>query len=169
MRWFGFLLVMLGAGGIGFSLVGEYVQRINNLEQIRNMMHYINDAIVYEHATLPEAFRKTALRMNDSFGEFLMKTAKQTEEFSGEDVAFLWKTNASKWKGSMNKNDFREFENCMNQTGFSDAKSQSEALKSYEQRLELTLHKLTQQKEEKCKLYQTVGIMAGLFICILLL
>jgi len=38
----------------------------------------------------------------------------------------------------------------MQQTGFSDAGGQSQALKAYEQRLELLLHRLTEEKEEKC-------------------
>ncbi len=169
MKWIGFLLVLTGTGGIGFSLVGEYTMRIRVLEQIKHMMHYINDLVLYENVCLPEAFRKTSARIEDPFGSFLEKVAYQLEDFSGEDIAFLWKSNAAMLKGNMNKKDYLEFSDCMKQTGFMDVKGQSQALKAYEQRLDLQIHKLSEQKEEKCKLYQTIGIMSGLFVCILLL
>lgn len=168
MKWIGFLFVLAGTGGIGLSLVGEYALRLRLLGQIRDMMHYINDLVLYEYASLPEAFAKAAERMEEPFSDFLKKVAGQLEEFSGEDVSFLWKSNAQMLRSLMNKKDYREFECCMQQTGFSDAKGQSQALKAYEQRLELTLHRLSEQKEEKCRLYQTLGIMSGVFVCILL-
>ncbi len=169
MKWIGFLLVLAGTGGIGLSLVGEYALRIRTLSQIRDMMHYINDLVLYEYASLPEAFARTAERMEAPFSDFLRKVAGQLEEFSGEDISFLWKNNAQMLKDTMNKKDYSEFSECMQQTGFSDAKGQSQALKAYEQRLELMLHRLSEQKEEKCRLYQTLGIMSGVFVCILLL
>lgn len=169
MKWIGFLLVLSGTAGIGFSLVGEYTMRIHMLSQIRNMMHYMNDLILYEYASLPEAFARTADRMDAPFSDFLKKVSFQLEEFSGENVSFLWKNNAQMIKERMNKKDYAEFADCMKQTGFSDAKGQSQALKAYEQRLELQLHRMTEQKEEKCRLYQTLGIMSGVFFCILLI
>lgn len=169
MKWIGFLLVLAGTGGIGLSLVGEYALRIRTLGQIRDMMHYINDLVLYEYASLPEAFARTAERMEAPFSDFLRKVAGQLEEFSGEEISFLWKNNAQMLKDTMNKKDYLEFSECMQQTGFSDAKGQSQALKAYEQRLELMLHRLSEQKEEKCRLYQTLGIMSGVFVCILLL
>ena len=169
MKWIGFLLVLTGTGGIGFSLVGEYAMRIKILGQIKEMMHYINDLIMYEYASLPEAFTRTAERVGAPFSEFLRKVAGQVDTFSGEDISFLWKSNAVMVKELMNAKDYQEFLSCMQQTGFSDAKGQSGALKAYEQRLELLLHRLSEQKEEKCKLYQTLGIMSGVFVCILLL
>ena len=168
MKWIGFLLVLAGTGGIGFSLVGEYSMRIRILGQIKEMMHYINDLVMYEYASLPEAFCRAAERVESPFCDFLQKTAGQMEAFCGEDLSFLWKNNAVMLKDVMNAKDYHEFLGCMQQTGFSDAKGQSQAIKAYEQRLELQLHRLSEQKEEKCKLYQTLGIMSGVFVCILL-
>lgn len=169
MKWFGFLFILAGAGGVGFSLVGEYVMRIRTLGQIRDMIHYINDFVLYEYASLPEAFSKAGDRMEPPFSDFLKTVAAQMEEFSGEDISFLWKNNAMKLKEVLRKKDFEDFSNCMQQTGFSDVKEQSRALKAYEQRLELELHRLSEQKEEKCKLYRTLGVLSGVFVCILLL
>lgn len=168
MKWIGFCLVLLGSAGVGFSLVGEYSLRIQTLSEIKTMIHYINDRVLYECVPLAEAFKRTAARMNSPFREFLEKVADQMEEFCGEDVSLIWKGNAELLKNWINKQDFKEFQQCMGQTGFMDVQGQSQALKVYEQSLELKLVRLMEQKEEKCKLYQTLGIMSGVFVCILL-
>lgn len=168
MKWIGFCLVLLGSAGVGFSFVGEYGLRIQTLSRVRTMIHYINDMVLYECIPLAEAFKRTAVRIESPFREFLEKVADQMEEFCGEDVSLLWKNNAELLRGLMNKEDFSEFQRCMEQTGFMDAKGQSQAWKAYEQSLELKLVRLMEQKEEKCKLYQTLGIMSGIFVCILL-
>ena len=46
MKWIGFFLVLIGSGGIGFSLVLEYTGRLRELTTGRQMIHYIADAIL---------------------------------------------------------------------------------------------------------------------------
>ena len=48
MKWIGFFLVLIGSGGIGFSLVLEYTGRLRELTAVRQMIHYIADAILYD-------------------------------------------------------------------------------------------------------------------------
>lgn len=168
MKWIGFCMVLLGSAGVGFAMVGEYGLRMQTLSQIRTMMHYINDMVLYECIPLAEAFKRTAARVESPFREFLTRVADQMEEFCGEDVSMIWNNNAELVRDVMDKRDYAEFLHCMQQTGFMDAKGQSQAFKAYEQSLELKLAGLTEQKEEKCKLYQTLGIMSGIFVCILL-
>ena len=48
MKWIGFFLVLIGSGGIGFSLVLEYTGRLRELTTVRQMIHYIADAILYD-------------------------------------------------------------------------------------------------------------------------
>lgn len=56
MKWIGFFLVLIGSGGIGFSLVLEYTGRLRELTTVRQMIHYIADAILYDGLPLAEAF-----------------------------------------------------------------------------------------------------------------
>ena len=168
MKWIGFFLVLIGSGGIGFSLVLEYTGRLRELTAVRQMIHYIVDAILYDGLPLAEAFFRCSMRIEGEYGAFLEKTAQQLETFCGEDPAWLWKSNAAMLSDRLKKKDWEKFADCMAQTGFSDPGGQVQVLRLYEEELSDQIIKLEKQKEEKCKLYQTIGIMAGVFICILL-
>jgi stage III sporulation protein AB len=169
MKWAGFLLMLLGSGGAGFCMAAEYMERIRRLSQIRELLQYMQELIVAECIPLPETFLRCADRVEEPFCAFLRTVSGQMDEFCGEDVALLWKNNAPLVKNVLHKKDYEGFRRCMEQTGFMDAKAQGQALRTYEQSIELQLAQLIQQKDEKCRLYQTLGIMAGIFVCILLI
>ena len=103
MKWIGFFLVLIGSGGIGFSLVLEYTGRLRELTTVRQMIHYIADAILYDGLPLAEAFFRCSMRMEGAYGAFLEKTAQQIETFCGEDPAWLWKSNAAMLSDRMKK------------------------------------------------------------------
>ena len=71
MKWIGFFLVLIGSGGIGFSLVLEYTGRLRELTTVRQMIHYIADAILYDGLPLAEAFFRCSMRMEGEYGAFL--------------------------------------------------------------------------------------------------
>lgn len=169
MKWIGLFLVLVGSAGAGFAVSGEYTGRIKTLKQVCMMLRYIQDLIVTEYIPLPEAFSRCGERMDAPFSDFLFKVAGQMDEFCGEDVEMLWKNSAPLVKPVMHKKDYEMFLHCMKQTGFMDASGQGQALRAYEQSVERQLTCLTEQKVEKCRLYQTLGIMSGIFMCILLL
>ena len=81
MKWIGFFLVLIGSGGIGFSLVLEYTGRLRELTTVRQMIHYIADAILYDGLPLAEAFFRCSMRIEGEYGAFLEKTAQQPEHF----------------------------------------------------------------------------------------
>ena len=68
----------------------------------------------------------------------------------------------------LKKKEWEKFQECMDQKRFPAQGGQVQVLRLYEEELSDQIIKLEKQKEEKCKLYQTIGIMAGVFICILL-
>ena len=80
MKWIGFFLVLIGSGGIGFSLVLEYTVRLRELTTVRQMIHYIADAILYDGLPLAEAFFRCSMRIEGEYGAFLEKTAQQLQE-----------------------------------------------------------------------------------------
>ena len=114
MKWIGFFLVLIGSGGIGFSLVLEYTGRLRELTTVRQMIHYIADAILYDGLPLAEAFFRCSMRMEGAYGAFLEKTAQQIETFCGEDPAWLWKSNAAMLSDRLKKKDW---ENCIFRCG----------------------------------------------------
>lgn len=169
VKWIGFLCIVLGSSGIGISGTRDYNRRIETLTQIKQMMHYIQDMVRQEHLPLSEAIGRSALRMEGIYGDFLSDVASQMELFCGEDIALIWHKQAEKLKKLLGKQYYAEFEHCMDQTGFATATAQADAIRQYERHLTEKIQELNAQREEKCRLYQSLGVIGGIFICVLLL
>ena len=168
MKWIGFLLILSGCTGIGLSYINEYTRRIDVLTNIRGMMHYIQEMITYEKLPLAEAIGRSGQRMEGIYQTFLTEVARQMELFSGEELLLIWQEQAQQLKKVIAKQDYQEFLHCMDQTGFATASSQGAAIRQYEAELTERINALVAQREEKCKLYRSLGILSGIFICVLL-
>ena len=169
MKWIGFFFIIFGCSGIGISNTLDYNKRIETLTKIRQMMHYIQDMIRQEHLSLTEAIGRCGQRMDGVYGEFLMRVAEQMDVFCGEDIALIWRKQAAGLQKELGKQYYSGFEHCMDQTGFATAQAQADAIRQYERQLSDIIQNLVSQREEKCKLYQSLGIIGGIFICVLLL
>lgn len=168
MKWIGFICILLGCMGVGFCSVSEYKRQIVVLSQIAEMLRYLQENIKEQCMSLPEAFLHCSKRMRGEYQQFLQGVYEQLERFSGEDLALIWRGQAEKLKGKMKKEYFEMFYHCMDQTGFMSAKAQADALNLYEKELGAEIKKLSNQQDEKCKLYQSLGIISGIFLCVLL-
>lgn len=168
MKWIGFLMIMTGCAGIGFSYINEYTRRIEALTQIRDMMHYVQEMITQERLPLFEAVQRSGQRMEGAYRTFLLEVARQMELFSGEDIALIWHKQAEGMQRLIARQDYQDFVHCMDQTGFATADAQGTAICRYESQLSEKINLLSRQKEEKCKLYRSLGILSGIFICVLL-
>lgn len=169
MKWIGFGFIIFACSGIGISNKIDYDNRIETLTKVRQMMHYIQDMVRQEHLPLTEAVLRCGQRMDGIYGEFLMEVARQMDVFCGEDIALIWRKQADCLKKKLGKQYYTDFEHCMDQTGFAVAEAQADAIRQYERQLSDIIQKLVSQREEKCKLYQSLGVIGGIFICVLLL
>ena len=168
MKWVGFLMILSGCIGIGYSYINEYRGRIDALSNIRNMMHYIQEMITLEKLPLSEAIARTAQRMEESYKDFLEEVARQLDIFSPEELVTIWQTQGRQMKKVLGGKDLEEFLHCMDQSGFASAASQGAVIRQYESELSKRVTALTREREEKCKLYRSLGILSGIFICVLL-
>lgn len=168
MKWIGFIMIILGCTGVGFSYINEYTRRIEVLKNLQSMMHYIQEQITYEKLPLAEAIARSGQRLSGSYRDFLSEVARQMALFSGEEIATIWQGQAQQLEKVISRQDYQEFVHCMDQTGFATASSQGAAIRQYESALTDRMNVLIAQREEKCKLYRSLGILSGIFICVLL-
>lgn len=167
MKWIGFLLIIAGCSGIGFTCVADYTKRLVSLEQLVKMIGYISNDIEVHNIPLAEAIRRCENRMEGNYKKFLHLVSEKMESFSGEDIALIWKNEAPLLRCELAKRDYELFLNCMDQTGFMDAKAQKQVLNEYQNMLKQLMEELAKKKEDTCKLYRTIGILSGLFLCVL--
>lgn len=168
MRCVGFLLLFAGCSGLGFSFAEDYKRRILVLTQIQKMLVYIGERIITEKDTLPEAFFHTSNRFEGKWKQFFKEMYEETEKMAGITLEEIWQEKSSILKKEMEERDYLLFRDAMKQTGFGTERGQLLALKEYQCKIEETLKELTEQKKEKCKLYQSLGFMGGILMIVIL-
>lgn len=169
MKWIGFFMILSGCVGTGFAFVSDYTKRLVSLEQLCQMIEFISDDIEKHNMPILEAIRRTAERMDGCYKTFLMQVSEKLDSFSGEDIGFIWKNSASLIQSELAKSDYEELLHCMDQTGFMDAKAQKQVLLEYQNHLKGLIEELSKKKEDTCKLYRTIGILSGVFLCVILI
>lgn len=166
----GCVMVIAGASGYGFRLAGNYRERIAVLEQLRQMIFLLKGQILYANAPLPEAFETVGKRMEGELAELFLKTAKRMDRQQGEPFCQIWKEEVEMLEGSggMAKADIQSLAALGEHLGFMDRDMQERNLLLYLEQLDLVLEELRNHRQERCRLYRSLGVMGGLFLAVLL-
>lgn len=168
LKAIGSIFLLMGVGGYGVSLVVEYEKRVKMLQGIEQMIGVLCEYIAYEGATLQEALKSTSNRVEEVPKEFLIKVIQKLEEKEGVGIEKVWKEACEVWEPYLEEEEWKKLSVLFQKTGYLERKMQLQALEQYRRELQQSIHKLLEQKESKCRVYYTLGVMSGLFFCVLL-
>ena len=138
MKLSGAVCILWGAAGTGIWFAGRYRQRILELEQLKQMVFLLKGQILYAGAPLPEAFGTVGRRVAGTLGNLFQETAALLEAQPGEHLGFL------------------------------DRETQERTLLLYLEQVDTELLVLREHKQERCRLYTSLGVMGGLFLAVIL-
>ena len=171
MKAAGCTMVVMGTSGYGAFLAGNYRNRLVLLEQLRQMIFLLKGQIIYANAQLPEAFEAVGQRTKGELAELFMQVAERLNGQQGEPFFQIWQEEIKKLSGS--KGFTKEDRQCLTalgeHLGFLDRDMQERNLLLYLEQLDLTIGGLRSHKEERCRLYTSLGVMGGLFLAVMLL
>lgn len=170
IRALGCVMTVTGASGCGFWLSGRYRQRLKTLEQLRQMMFLLKGQILYVNATLEEAFLAVGERTKGELAELFLRAAKQMESRPGDPFVRIWKEAVEDMGADLplDRTDRQSLAALGEHLGFLDREMQERNLLLYLEQLDLTMDELRTHREERCRLYSSLGIMGGMFLAILL-
>jgi len=170
MKTLGCVLTISGASGCGFWMSGQYRLRLKMLEQLRQMIFLLKGQILYANATLEEAFSAVGERTEGELAGLFVRTAKQIGERPGDPFYHIWQEAV----GQLGKDvplraeDRQSLAAMGEHLGFLDREMQERNLLLYLEQLDLTIGELRGHRQERCRLYTSLGIMGGMFLAILL-
>lgn len=164
-------MVISASSLLGFVYSNDYKIRIDELLYIKNVIIMIRGEIKYQKAPLPEAFYHVGHRIKEPFGTFLLAVSESMEKKDGNSFACIWKEEVrNNLTGTrMQKTDINLFMQIGEQLGYLDNDMQLSALTMYLEQLDNEISSSEKRKAEKCRIYQCLGIISGLFISIILL
>ncbi len=170
MKIFGCVFTVSGASGCGLWMSRRYRERLRALEQLRQMIFLLKAQILYANATLEEAFQAVGERTQGELAELFCHAAKQIEGRPGDPFAHIWQESVALLgkEFPLDRED-RQFLAAMGEhLGFLDREMQERNLLLYLEQLDLTMEELRIHRQERCRLYTSLGVMGGMFLAILL-
>ena len=162
MRLAVLLAASLACVGIGFAKSAALSAHVKDLETLQKIIQYLRGEIVTAASPLPDAFWETGRRMRDPYRDFLQDISEDMRRPDGKTLpAILADTR-------LTKEEKEELQEAGCSLGTGDRAMQKANLDRYEARLVQRIAELQKGLPERKRLCQSLGIMGGLFLFLIL-
>lgn len=167
----GCILIIASSTGMGLFFSNDIKCRIDDLKELRKLIALLRGDIRYANTPLPEAVSSIARRHHGNFEPFFNKVSKKLHELSGLTFPSIWKeaVDLELADTSLTKKDKLHLIQFGENLGYLDKEMQMNTLDLYISQLEDEITDLSKTLKEKSYLYNSIGIMAGIFISIIML
>lgn len=171
MKIIGCILVVLSSTGMGFYFSSEMKCRIEDLKEWKKLMGLLRGDIRYANTPLPEAINSIHKRHDGNYKAFFNQVSIELSELSGHTFPEIWKAAVENKlvNTSLTKKDKLHLTQFGENLGYLDKDMQMNTIDLYLSQLEEVINEQTKTVKEKSYLYNTLGIMAGIFITIIMI
>lgn len=170
IRLLGAALVVISCTGMGFFLAGQWGERLRTMEQLRKMIFLLKGEIVYAHSPLTESFERTGKKGGGEIGDLFIRVAERMEGQRGEPFYEIWQEEIGKLPKTfcLSEEDRQSLTGLGEHLGYLDLEMQERTILLYLEQLDLTIDYLREHKQERSRLYTSLGIMGGIFLTIMM-
>ncbi len=171
MKAIGCILVIVSSTGMGFFFSSEIRSRIEDLKELRKLVVLLRGDIRYANTPLPEAIGSITRRHNGNYHTFFQHVSTKLHELSGHTFSEIWKeaVQMELANTSLSKKDKLHLIQFGENLGYLDKDMQMNTMDLFISQLDEELKELQKTVKEKAYMYNTLGIMAGIFIIIILI
>ncbi len=168
LKVIGSLFVVISSGLMGLKLSNDYIGRIIRLNDFKKMMKVLKNEITYNNESILEAIKKTANTNDQVINDFLLEVIHiyEVENLSLND-SWIKATDNTLKESNIAKPDLELISQIGNNLGITCKATQIDYIENFIFKIDLIEEELQSKKEEKCKLYKSMGVMTGLLIVIL--
>lgn len=161
----GCILIILGTTGAGFSKSRELQNHLMELEELNKIFYLLKSEMEYTRAPLAEIFTKISQKTGEPFQNWLRKLSEKLYEKQGGRLWEIWSNSIEEdLRGSrLKEEEIRDLIQVGRNLEY------IENLKLYVEQLEYRIAHTRESYRTKRKLCQSLGIMSGIFLVILLL
>lgn len=171
IRIVGCIMIVTASAGMGFFFSGELRNRIMDLKELKKLIFLLRGDIRYANTPLPEAVQALSFRHDGKYKPFLTKIAERLIELGGVSFCTIWKEAVTKEleNTSLNKKDLANLGQLGENLGYLDKDMQINTLDLYLSQIEEEINELSKGIKEKSYIYNSLGIMGGIFITLIML
>ena len=166
----GYGLILVACWAIGEQAAGRLRLHRNRLKQIKNWLSYFRGKLLFEGATVEEAFEESARLAGAPFSVFLLNVATAMEQCDGRPFIQIWETELCGYEHELgfSSEELGEFQRFGQLLGQMDKEVQLRAITALDEGLETALKRTEEEIGVKEKLYRSLGILTGCMIIILI-
>ncbi len=167
----GVTFIVVASGMFGLTLSKDYETRIVNLKQFRKMLVLLSGEIKYNNSGIRESIMAVSERVENVTGQFL----KTTLDFFTKENSSLkeaWYAGTEKFLKTNTKLSVKELAYIKElgvNLGITDRETQINNILNCIQSIDMSIEELSENRTEKCKMYKTLGVMAGAFLAVMLI
>ncbi len=171
MKIIGCILVIISSTGMGFFLSNEMRCRIDNLKELKKLINLLRGDIKYANTPLPEAISTITRRQSGSYDAFFNYISKKLYEMSGQTFSQIWMEAVHKElaETSLSKKDKLQMVQFGENLGYLDKDMQMNTIDLFLSQIEEEIKDLSKTIKEKAYMCNTLGIMSGIFIIIIMI
>lgn len=171
MKIIGCILVILSSTAMGFYFSNDMKCRIEDMKELRKLIGLLRGDIRYANTPLPEAINSIHRRHSGNYHAFFNQVSLELCELSGHTFSEIWKSAVESRliNTSLTKKDKLHLSQFGENLGYLDKDMQMNTIDLYLSQLEEVINEQSKTVKEKAYLYNTLGIMAGIFITIIMI
>ncbi len=158
-------MIIGGCSGYGYAKSRDLKNHLQELEELNKMFCLLKSELQYTRAPFAELFEKIAEKMNEPYKMWLNNLSRTIHKKEQETFWKMWCSSIdTDLKGTtLKKDELSELKNAGKNLEYTDS------LNLYIDQLEYQIMHTRESNRSKQKLCQSMGIMGGIFLVILLL
>lgn len=165
LKAIGCLLVFVSCTGIGFSKSVEMQSHLNELEELKKIFYLLKSEIQYTRAPFVEVFEKIGQKTREPFHTWLLDFCNRLNE---KRSGMFWDMWCSSIEDNLKGSKLKEDE--LNELKIVGKNLEYiESLDLFIEQMEYRIKNTRESYRTKRKLCQSLGMMGGIFLVILLL
>ncbi len=171
LKILGAVLTISSCTALGFYFSSELNTRLKQLRDWKKLVTILRGDIRYGGTPLPEAIGNLARRNSGVFQTFLTKVSEELFQSGGGTFSEVWGQCAEKYlkNTSLKESDKESMIRLGDNLGYLDREMQINTIDLYINQLQDEIKEQAIVVKERTKLYNMLGIMAGIFITIVMI
>lgn len=171
LKLLGIVLVVFSCTAMGWNQSIAVENRLRQLREIEKLVHLILGEITYRKEALPEVLLHTSRKAASPFDVFLREVAQQASLYQGECFSGIFRKHAEEClkNSNLTAKELETFMQLGEYLGWLDIEMQRNTMALYLEQLKQDIGNLSRELPVKKKLCRSLGVMAGIFLAIILL
>ncbi len=150
---------------IGIKIANRYVQRANNLKQIKKALNIFETKIMYTYEPIPDVFLEIAKKIKGDVGKLFFEVSKQMQlDFAGE----AWEKCINNSNLMLLEEDKEALKSLGKLLGNTDIEGQISQVRLVNTFLDEQIKDATESRNKNEKMYKKLGVIVGIAVVIVL-